>query len=93
MKARKSPNMQCTDCGMLVSGRNGVAEYAYMLHRNLWRGITKYKPANKLCIGCVEVRLGRELVWTDFNWAVPLNDLPFHRSDRLLNRMQRRRRT
>lgn len=57
----------CLDCQVDTSE---IGEY-YMVHFELWR---KINPADKgmLCIGCVEERLGRFLIPTDFLDA-PIN--------------------
>lgn len=42
-----------------------------------------------LCVGCIEARLGRQLVATDFNDSYLNSSRSFERSARLLDRMRR----
>lgn len=53
-------HMDCTDCGA-----DTKTEY-YMLEHDLWMKVNNGRRQGFLCIGCVEVRLGRELNAFDF---------------------------
>lgn len=78
-------NPNCIDCNIdTIEG----AEY-YMVIDIIWSttGLGPYD--GKLCIGCLETRLGRILTQEDFMDA-PINDpalFKVKRSDRLLNRL------
>jgi hypothetical protein len=74
----------CDDCGVNTSSNGGIAEY-YMVHYHVWNSI---RPAQFLCVGCLERRLGRRLVHEDFNWQAPINVISEY-SERLLLRMDR----
>ena len=41
----------------------------------------------KLCIGCLEKRLGRQLKRKDFKMSIPLNNFPWSQSERLQSRI------
>lgn len=74
----------CLDCGF--DTLRGL-EY-YMLHFELWLEVNNGKSKGMLCIGCVEDRLQRCLVASDFLEA-PINDaflFPM-KSQRLLDRL------
>jgi hypothetical protein len=71
----------CHDCGLDTA----AADEFYMLGHSLWRGVAS--GVDFLCVGCVELRLGRRLVRDDFS-DVPLNWLAdVRRSRRLTNRL------
>lgn len=74
----------CIQCGVNTLACN---EY-YMINDKLWKSITKAsKGKGMLCIGCVENRIGRQLVNSDFA-KVPLNTIYWNsKSDRLKNRL------
>ena len=74
----------CMDCNLNTLFNN---EY-YMINHSLWDSITVETKGNgMLCIGCVEVRIGRSLTGADFTDA-PINQVGFYnKSDRLLNRI------
>lgn len=75
-------SFDCADCG--VDTRQ-IQEY-YMVQDDLWKSVAD-KKSDLLCIGCLEKRLGRELVPDDFT-DVPINVWPFfNRSDRLTARL------
>lgn len=74
----------CDDCGQHVAA---MKEYAYMLRNEIWKSIGS---PDKLCVGCVEKRLGRRLQKSDFEWSWPLTSSSKYdnqRSERLLDRM------
>lgn len=74
----------CVDCGIDTSQRLGVCEY-YMVHDTIW---TSAKcPDGMLCIGCLEIRIGRKLTRTDFIDA-PVNHGLWEQSRRLKNRLR-----
>lgn len=83
-------NLPCMDCGVNTSpsaGGAGVEEY-YMVSDELWTFGDGF-----LCIGCLEKRIGRRLVLSDFIIAAVNTDTLWPRSDRLKDRCpcQRRR--
>ncbi len=63
----------CFDCKVDVFS---IAQYAYMLHDSVWEEAVKSEPISLLCIACLEVRLGRELVPEDFKPHVLINKTP-----------------
>src|SRR5262245_46141152 len=82
---------RCADCGV---GTHSIDEY-YMVKDHVWKeawpGPIKswhWVPGQQiLCIGCLEQRLGRTLVRTDFADA-PINDPSDPNiSDRFRNRL------
>jgi hypothetical protein len=78
----------CSDCGK-ETNHNCIdnAEW-YMVKHEIWQEALVEKHAVYLCIGCLEIRLGRKLTYLDFS-NVPLNFLPgYARSRRLKNRMK-----
>lgn len=76
---------RCRDCSIHTSS---IGEY-YMVTNQVWEeagGSTEF-GWGMLCIGCLEKRLGRQLVSTDF-LDVYLNGSRFSiKSERLLNRL------
>jgi len=73
----------CLDCGV-----NTADNYEYYMVKNkIWR---KAHPEDDgmLCIGCLEVRLGRVLTHKDFTSA-PINDTinGWRQSERLVRRI------
>ena len=72
---------ECIDCAACT---NCIYEY-YMVTDQVW--LEAHPNDNgKLCIGCLEQRLGKKLAADDFT-ACPLNDGVFDKSDRLLQRL------
>ena len=74
----------CDDCGECT---NCIGEY-YMVEDEVWySALSPMRKADMLCVGCVELRIGRLLTKDDFSDA-PLNSLPFWiRSERLKTRL------
>lgn len=84
----KNYNELCLDCDKDVFE---LGEYAYMVHDHVWleAAARTGKGYGKLCVECLEVRLGRPLVQTDFNWILPLNwARGYARSKRLVQRLK-----
>ena len=82
---RFKTNRHCKDCGVHTSR---IGEY-YMVKDGVWAdaGGSPEFGWGMLCIGCLEKRLGRQLVSTDF-LDIYLNSLDFGiKSERLLNRL------
>jgi hypothetical protein len=79
---------ECADCGVNTLD---IGEY-YQLEDEVWdlTGIGPRIGDGMLCIGCVELRLGRELVRADFH-PCPLNESPdwLEQSPRLRSRLSR----
>lgn len=76
----------CTDCAVDTLDIKDGPEY-YMVRADIWAAVTETKPAEFLCVGCLEERLGRQLTSEDFNDA-PANDpVKESMSGRLRDRM------
>jgi hypothetical protein len=75
----------CEDCGECTCC---IGEY-YMVEDEVWySAITARSKPDMLCVGCVELRIGRLLTKDDFSDA-PLNSLPYwERSERLKTRLE-----
>jgi hypothetical protein len=77
----------CVDCAVdtLAAGE------WYMVHDYVWEQavISPGQPFFYLCIGCLEKRLGRTLMASDFT-DVPTNEIHGGKSPRLRDRMQTR---
>jgi len=73
---------RCTDCAT-----NVFDEY-YMVHNHIWAGVTMFRAAHMLCVGCLESRLGRRLTVLDFTNA-PVNMGFGEVSKRLQDRLDR----
>lgn len=73
-------NNKCRDCGFEV--RWGEM---FMVHDPIWAETGLGYDDGLLCVGCIEKRLGRELVKGDFTDA-PLNE-PEGKSERLHSRL------
>jgi hypothetical protein len=71
---------KCVDC-KVDTDENG--EY-YMVTNNIWRNYGAGR--GMLCIGCLELRIGRKLDKYDF-MNVPVNYLGY-RSERMINRLE-----
>lgn len=63
MGVRDPLDFGCVDCGENVSD---LDEYAYMVSDAVWAAAGLEPNDGKLCIGCIEQRLGRTLVASDF---------------------------
>ncbi len=76
----KGEDFRCWNCNTSTLNEH------YMVKNDVWDsgGIDRDKL---LCIGCLESRIGRELTGKDF-MLVPLNYIPYPRSERLINRLQ-----
>jgi hypothetical protein len=83
--ARRSP---CVDCGRDTGhSRGGLCE-EYMVRDAIWAG-AGMNPDGFLCVGCLESRIGRQLIRPDFTVA-PINDPSYGRqSERLYDRLRR----
>lgn len=73
----------CADCGVHTGA---IAEY-YMVHDGIWA--IHGAKRGMLCIGCLEMRLGRLLTIADFP-RLPINFGAFRQSDRLAQRLRRK---
>jgi len=74
-------DFECMDCDGNTLHLN---EY-YMVHDNVWDPVVP-ESRGMLCIGCLELRLGRLLVASDFTDA-PVNHGFTIQSPRLIDRM------
>jgi hypothetical protein len=73
----------CMDC----SGNTLHLNEFYMVHDHVWDSvISKAETRGMICIGCLELRLGRLLNAADFTDA-PVNSGFVERSPRLIDRM------
>jgi hypothetical protein len=82
---------QCHDCGDRAWAQ---LRENYMVHREVWHQACIAEPVmkddcGKLCIRCIERRLGRRLNYTDFGLDAPSNtEVDPRTSGRLLERLQ-----
>ena len=84
--ARARIEGRCLDCHIETTfTERGKNDEYYMVHNDLWIQANSL-GAGKLCIGCLEVRLGRELTPSDFT-DCSLNNFP-HGSKRLISRLR-----
>jgi len=81
--AKQLPLFNCTDCGENVAR---LGEYQFMLQDDVWQQTVQEKPAEKLCVGCLEARLGRRLNRGDFDLRSPISRRG-EQSERLRSRM------
>ncbi|KAA8885903.1 hypothetical protein F3087_25070 [Nocardia colli] len=76
----------CHECGMATAPIDGPDEW-YTVHDAVWK-CAAASASSILCIGCLETRLGRRLLHTDFVAAV-LNQPGYgHHSPRLQSRLR-----
>lgn len=76
--------MGCADCAICAVDCNEIDEY-YMVTNELW---DEYGVEHgMLCVGCIESRMGRQLVKTDFMVGAGDNAPGQIRSARLTDRM------
>lgn len=75
----------CGDCGIDTTPQGERCEY-YMVKNSIWKEAQKQGKVDFLCIGCLENRLGRQLVSDDFA-DVMLNYWKFKQTDRLIDRL------
>jgi hypothetical protein len=78
----------CIDCGINTMK---LGEY-YCLTSQTWYTATVAEGGDgMLCLGCVEVRLGRTLDADDFESGVPINEMDvfYPRSGRFLERLSK----
>jgi len=65
----------CVDCGVDVQPiQNGPRAERYVVHDEVWAAAGMTPNGGELCVGCIESRLGRQLVPGDFT-DCPMNDL------------------
>ena len=89
-----NPQMPCKDCGVNTISSGGIGEY-YMVEDRVWLDAGMDRGSKNgggyLCIGCLEMRLGRPLTSADFMPNTPINDprcpIGHPRSERLLLRL------
>ncbi|MDY6809333.1 MAG: hypothetical protein SW127_09970 [Actinomycetota bacterium] len=55
-------NWRCVDCSVDI---REIDEF-YAVHDDLWLAAAQGDRGGQLCVGCLEVRLGRELTRADF---------------------------
>jgi hypothetical protein len=79
----------CLDCGMPTIWHGRPGEW-YMVHDHVWAAARMPAEAglkSYLCVGCIEMRLGRQLMPADFT-ATDVNDPAQNRmTPRLLDRL------
>ncbi len=87
------PDYSCADCAVDI---DRMCEYAYMVTSKVWklslqiarRQGKRASTFDRLCVGCLEMRLGRILTSEDFDWAAKLTWMEnAHRSERLVKRL------
>lgn len=80
---RRRARFLCEDCGC----DTGKMKEFYFIHTHLWLSVSS-SISGMLCIGCLEIRLGRQLVASDFTDA-SINSLRHGsgKSTRLVNRL------
>ncbi len=61
---------QCVDCG--IETMHGKPHEDYMVKDKVWKKAGMKPGGGRLCIGCLESRLGRPLVGRDFK-DLPVN--------------------
>jgi hypothetical protein len=83
---RRKVDFRCRDCGIDTSIR-GIAEY-YAVHDAVWAAAGMAPNSGMLCIGCLEERLGRQLVGADFLPGATIN-APIGCSPRMRSRLRR----
>jgi hypothetical protein len=98
MPARRH-STRCVDCrAETVSTRPGVPTEYYRVRNELWKAAGMDEYGGCLCIGCLEIRIGRRLQAADFA-DVEINNLAIcnverfawsWRSDRLIDRLSAR---
>jgi len=86
--ARKDYVCSCNGCRADVGK---IKEFGYMVSKEVWSTAAPndtHKMDYFLCIGCLEARIGRQLVPSDFPTEIPMNWSGMClRSKRLLLRM------
>jgi hypothetical protein len=75
-----STGWACLDCG-----DNTIDEY-FVIDHDLWAAAVGDPQAGKICVPCLEARLGRLLVPDDFI-DCPANDPTWRKTDRLRQRL------
>ncbi|MEU7144370.1 hypothetical protein ABZ942_33340 [Nocardia sp. NPDC046473] len=84
-RGRERDEFPCHDCGLPTAPLDGPDEW-YTVHDAVW-GCAAASVDSILCIGCLENRLGRRLLPTDFVAAV-LNEPGYgQHSSRLRSRL------
>ena len=87
--ARERIESRCLDCQVETSCTpRGKNDERYMIHNHLWLQANP-SGTGKLCIGCLEKRMGRRLTPADFT-DCPLNNSASG-SERLISRLAGRR--
>lgn len=95
MSVSNAPRKPCLDCDRPTWQPQGKSEW-YMVQNHIWQQsgaptrtvVVPGEPGFYLCIGCLEVRLGRELFAGDFT-DTPVNTTRAGNTDRLNNRLVR----
>ena len=90
-----APPKLCLDCGLPTWQPQAKSEW-YMVRDQIWQAsgaptrkvIVPGEPGFYLCIGCLEIRLGRRLFAGDFT-ATPVNMVRAGNSDRMNDRLVR----
>lgn len=86
MRVANYNDTRCGDCGVETNHLKAECAEWYMVWDSVWLAADG-GSVDFLCIGCLEKRLGRELIPSDFS-SVPLNSLSgYSRSLRLRTRM------
>ena len=80
------PDTHCVDCDTETVPWAGPIE-TYQVHDRLWKEAGMAPLGGRLCVGCIERRLGRRLVRSDFT-RYSLRNAHMRESDRLRARQQ-----
>jgi hypothetical protein len=84
---RKAGKGECMDCRMqTMFNKEGENEY-YAVHDEVWLQANP-QDSGKLCIGCLEGRLGRTLTPSDFTSAPINHEDTWDQSPRLRSRLR-----
>lgn len=74
----------CADCEIDTHPDTGIAEYYNVINEIWWEFVPEFH--GMLCLGCLELRMGRQLTREDFSDA-PINYGYMRMSDRFKDRM------
>lgn len=84
-KIRKLYNPRCVDCKVDTQ----YIQESYMVHDHLWLSAGMTKDGGRLCVKCLEKRIGRKLRRQDF-FLCPLNIEPYFHKEIASKRLRKR---
>lgn len=85
--ARDWNRAPCEDCGRATIGTRKAPGEWYMVHDQVWAQAGMEAFGGCLCVGCLEQRLGRQLVPADFKDVEANDSRRMMHSDRLASRI------